>query len=135
MKLYVKNTLAGLIPLYPSDLDEKKKLTLNKEYEIEIKAPRNYEFHKKFMALVNLGHQNTQLEMGFDTYRKYVTQKAGYYNTYNTPKGVFIEAQSISFASMNEIQFQEVYSRVIDVIIKDIGVTSDEIQQELINFF
>jgi len=135
MKLFVKNTLSGLVPLYPADLEEKKRLKLGTEYEVEIKHPRNIGFHKKFFALVNIGHQNTSLEMPFETYRRYVIMKAGYFKVYNTGKGSYYEAESISFANMDQIQFEEVYSRVLDIIIKDLGVSKDEIEETLINFF
>lgn len=135
MKLFVKNTLSGLVPLYPADLEEKKRLKLGAEYKVEIKHPRNIGFHKKFFALVNIGHQNTSLEMPFETYRRYVIMKAGYFKVYNTGKGSYYEAESISFAKMDQIQFEEVYSRVLDIIIKDLGVSKDEIEETLINFF
>jgi len=135
MELYVKNTLHGLMPLYPADFEEKKKLKLGKEYKCTIVNPRNYQFHKKFMALINIGHQNTEFDMPFDTYRRYITTKAGYFKSYTTKKGTYFEAESISFSNMTQDKFEELYSRVIDVIIKDIGVTNEEIENELINFF
>ena len=134
MKLYVKNTLSGLVPLYPNDLEEKKRLKLNETYQVEIKRPRNVQFHRLFFALVNLGHENTQLEMPFEAYRKYVTMKAGFFHVYHTPKGEFYDAQSIAFSAMDDDQFSEVYSRVLDVIIEDIGAGKEEIENELINF-
>lgn len=134
MKLLLTNTLHGLVPLYGSDFDEKRKLRLGEIYEADIKHPRNYEFLKKFMALINVGVQNSSLDMPFETYRKYMTIKAGYYNAYQTPKGLFYEAHSISFASMTEGEFQELYSRVLDKIIEDIGCTSEEIEKALIGF-
>jgi len=135
MKLYVKNTLQGLTPLYPADYDEKKKLKIGKEYEVEIRHPRNYMFHKKYFALLNIGWQNTEVNMPFDTYRRWVTMRAGYYDIYETPKGKLYEAQSISFGNMDQIKFEELYSRVLDVIIDDIGVSGDDIESEILNFF
>lgn len=134
MKLLLQNTLHGLIPLYPSDYQEKRKLKLGETYEADIKRPRNYEFLKKFMALINIGVENSQLDMPFDTYRKYMTIKAGFFNAYQTPKGLYYEAMSLSFASMDDDQFADVYSKVLDKIIADIGCTSQEIEQQLINF-
>jgi len=135
MEIFVKNTLTGLIPLYPSDMDEKRKLKIGHEYKCKITNPRNIEFHKKFFALINLGHQNTSLEMPLDVYRKYITTKAGYFKAYTTPKGTFFDAESISFGNMSQDKFEEVYSRCIDVIIKDIGSTTEEVESQLINFF
>ena len=134
MKLYVKNTLSGLVPMFPADLEQKQKLKLNEEYEVSVKRPRNIKFHRLFFALLNIGHQNTSLELPFEAYRKYVVMKAGFYNVYNTGKGQFFEAQSISFGAMDEDQFKEVYSRVLDVIIEDISAGKEEIERELINF-
>jgi hypothetical protein len=134
MEIYVKNTLQGLVPLYPADLEEKKHLKLNEEYKVEVTRPRNYQFHKKFMALVNIGWENTSLEMPFDTYRRYLIMKAGYFKMYSTNKGTYYEAESISFANMDQIRFEEVYSRVLDVIISELKVTKQEIEEVLINF-
>ena len=136
MKLLCKNTEHGLIPLYPSDFEEKKKLKLNEVYSFEIKKERNYEFLKKFMALCKVGMLNSKyVEMPLNTYRKYATIKAGYYEIYQTPKGNFVEAKSISFAKMTEEEFQEVYNRVLDFIIIDTEATKEDIEKNLLNFF
>ncbi len=134
MKLLLRNTISGLQPLYPSDFDEKRKLKLGNDYEAEIKNPRNVGFHRKFFALLNIGLENSKLDMPLDTYRKYILMKAGYFKTYQTPKGIFYDAESISFASMEQDVFEEVYSRVVDVILKDIGSTKEEIEKQLMNF-
>ena len=134
MKIFCRNTITGLVPLYPHDFDEKRKLKLGQDYECDVRNPRNVGFHRKFFALLNVGHENTQLNMPFDTYRKYMIIKAGYFDAYETPKGLFYDARSISFASMEEDEFEELYSRVLDKIIGDIGLTSQEIENQLINF-
>lgn len=134
MELYARNTISGLVPLYPADFDEKRKLKLGEDYKVTITNPRNIGFHRKFFALVNIGHQNTDLDMPMETYRKYVISKAGYFKAYTTPNGVFYEADSISFGSMEQDVFEELYSRVIDVIIKDTGATVEDVENSLIDF-
>ena len=134
MKFFARNTIAGLVPLYPSDYDSKRKLKLGQDYEVEVKNPRNVGFHRKFMALINVGCENSKMDLPFDTYRRYITMKAGYFTMYKTGKGVFYEAQSISFSSINQDQFEEVYSRVLDKIIEDIGATKEDIETMLISF-
>ena len=134
MKILCRNTLQGLVPLYPSDYDEKRKLKLGQDYVCEITNPRNIGFHKKFFALINIGHENTKLKMPLDTYRKYITVKAGFFTAYETAKVIYYDPDSISFASMSQDKFEEVYSRVLDKIIEDIGVTEEEISKQLINF-
>ena len=134
MKLYAKNTKIGLIPLYSEDLIEKKRLKLNEVYAVEVTFERNYMFHKKFFKMVQVGHNNTKLDMPFEAYRDYVTIKAGFANIYKTPKGIFVQAQSISFASMNQEKFEEVYQRVLDVVIRDIGINKEVIENQLMSF-
>lgn len=135
MKIFVQNVVGHLIPLYPSDMEEKKRLKLGKVYSCEIKFERNYEFHKKFFALTKLGCENSQhVEMPLDTYRKYAVIKAGYAMTYKTPKGIFVDAESISFASMTQEKFEKVYSDVLYFIIKDTGANREFIEDNLLNF-
>ncbi len=134
MKLYVKNTLTGLVPMYGSDYDEKKRLKLGEEYEVSIRRPRNIKFHKLFFALLNLGHQNTQMELPFETYRRWAVMKAGFVKVYNTPKGQLFEPESIAFANMDEDRFRQVYDRVLDVIVDDIGTDREDIMLALNGF-
>ena len=134
MKLLLLNTINGLVPIYGSDFDEKRKLRLGVEYECEIKNPRNYRFLKKFFALLNVGYENSQLDMPFDSYRKYVTMKAGFFKAYTTPRGTFYDAESIAFSAMSQDQFEDVYSRVLDVIIKDLGCTGEDIEEQIMSF-
>lgn len=134
--MLLTNTETGLKPKFDSDANEKKKLKLGEDYWAEIRKARNYKFHKKFMALIKLGQQNSKhVEMPFDTYRKYALIKSGYHKIYDTPKGKYVEAESIAFENMDEEKFQEVYSRVVDFVIQDTQATKEDIEQNLINFF
>lgn len=135
MKIILRNTISGLVPIYPSDQDSKKKLVLGQDYEADIKTPRNYEFHKKLFALFNIGCQNSKMELPFEVYRKIMTVRAGYFTAYQTDKGIYYEPDSLSFTAKDEAQIEEVYSRILDVIIKDIGSTSEDIERALIEFF
>lgn len=134
MKILCRNTISGLVPLYPSDYDQKRKLKLGQDYELEIKNPRNVGFHRKFFALLNIGHENSSLDMPFETYRKYMLVKAGYFTPYQTPKGIYYDPHSISFTNMSQDEFEEVYSRVLDKVIEEIGVTKEDVEKQLINF-
>lgn len=136
MKIYVRNTLSGLVPLYGSDYDEKRKLKIGQDYEVQIRLVRNPYFHRKFFALLNIGHQNSPnySHLPFDTFRRVAVMKAGYFISYDTPKGVIFEAESISFDNMDDDRFGEVYSNVVNWIIKDCGITAETIEDEIRNF-
>jgi hypothetical protein len=134
VKITVRNTINGLVPLYSSDLDEKRKLKIGETYQVEVKRPRNYQFHKKFFALLNIGWENTDVEMPFDTYRRWVTMRAGFYKVYHTPKGELYEPESIAFSNMDEDTFSEVYERVLSIILKDTGADKPDVEAMLIDF-
>ena len=136
MKIFLIRTLTGFAPAYSSDYENMRKLKLNEAVEAEIKRPRNIRFHKKFFALLNIGWENTpKIDMPFEVYRKWVTMRAGFVKIYHTPKGTLYEPESISFTSMNEDAFQDVYNRVLDVILKDTGAEKPQIEEMLITFF
>jgi hypothetical protein len=137
MKIFLKNTLTGLIPLYDSDLEEKKKLKLNEVYRADIVRPRNIGFHKKYFALLNMTFQNQELFDCPENMRKEIIKHAGYYKEYRTIKGeIEYRSKSISFAKMSQDDFEKLYSSSLTVILKYIltGSKREEIEQEIINF-
>ena len=135
MDLYlVKTTEGSFIPAYNSDRDTANKIKPGRVVECKITKKRNYLFLKKFMALIRLGHHNTDLDMPFTPYRHYITMKAGFYDTYDTGKGTMFEAKSIAFGKMTEDEFEEVYSRVLDVILESVDSTSRDVEAELLEF-
>lgn len=137
-------------------------------FNCEIRQARNYQFHKRFFALLNLGfeyytptagaisepeknllrgyvdylitmtgHQNilnetlddyldrtgnkradgVALVKSFEAFRKWAIMTAGFYDEFILPDGTKRrEARSISFASMKEPEFQELYKAVLNVL-------------------
>jgi hypothetical protein len=136
MKFIVRKTLTGLVPVYSSDAEKLKdcKLKLNEDYECEIKKPRNYQFHKKYFSLVNLCFENQDKFEDIDDLRYYLTMKAGYVKRIDTGTGEMILPKSISFSSMDEIEFDKLYQKTIDVICKFIGIEKQDLLNEVLNY-
>lgn len=134
MKIYMLKTAQGLKPAYETDYSKYQKLKIGEVYKCEIKQERNYKFHKKFFALILLAFENQEKFINIDHYRKYLTCKAGFYTAIETNTGTFVIADSISFASMDKDEFEKLYSKMLDVVIEEIGVTSEQIEREIINF-
>ena len=145
MKLLLQNTAVGLVPLYDSDFDEKRKLKVGQVYQADIKVVRNILFHRKMWAMLNtawaLLPERTQ--NGFRSLegsRAYLLVSAGYYDPYYSPRlREFVEIpKSMSFASMDEAEFSECYDRIKDVIwgilSKRRGITPEIFEQYLANF-
>ena len=84
-------------------------------------------FHRKLFALLNLGFEywvpadtewkGIQAEKNFDRFRKDVLILAGFREVVVNIKGESrVEARSISFASMDDVEFGRVYSAVFNVL-------------------
>ena len=103
----------------------------------------------KYFALLNFAFENWEPtclvkearnavrlspEKNFDQFREDIIILAGFYNTFwrvdGTPR---IKAKSISFGSMDEIEFEKLYTATIDAIVKHVltGYTGDSLRQVL----
>ena len=137
MKFFVKKTLSGLIPVFNSDYKALKesKLRIGEVYEVEIKKKRNYEFHKKYFALINIAFENQEHFELFDDLRDYITVKSGYHRKVVMPNGyVDIKPKSISFSSMDEIEFDDLYQKTITSVCNFIGTEKEDLLNEILNF-
>ena len=142
MKIFLQNTATGLVPLYDEDYEEKRKLKIGQVYQAEIKQPRNYQFHKLYFALINcaweyLRESDVEKFKNVDNFRKAVQIEAGYFELlYVIELEVYVkQAVSISFGKMDEIEFNQLYERVKDVIFKMLRyVPIDEFERNLSNF-
>lgn len=143
MKLMVVNTPRGLVPMDDDDHDQKRKLKLGQTYSVEVKIPRNVDFHRKYFALISYAWEflNEREEAKFktkDNFRKYIELSAGHFDVFYHPRlQEFVEIpKSISFGSMDNAEFSELYERVKDVIFSLIGdrVSEEEFERLLIDY-
>lgn len=98
----------------------------------DFKRVRNYKFHKKYFALIGyafdqwepsgeLSYKGQPVRKTLSRFRKDVAILAGYFDTTVDLKGnVRLEAKSISFAAMDAIEFERLYSATVDVILSRI---------------
>lgn len=144
MKILVRNTIEGLVPLFDEDYDNKKKLKLGQDYKVQITKARNIDFHRKYFALINTGWEYLNEEQAAffhnskEGFRKSVQIAAGYFEkVYSINRGEWIEESiSISFDSMDEFEFRELYQKVRDIIFTliECNVTEEEFIMHLADF-
>lgn len=144
MKLHLLNTSQGLKPCYDDDFEEKKKLKIGEVYSVDIKLARNYEFLQKYHKLISIAweYQNEKVQAHFkdskDKFRESVQIAAGYTETfYSIDKKEWLEkAKSISFESMKEEDFIDLYESVKDILFKIFlkDISEEEFMNNLINF-
>lgn len=134
MEILAKCTLSGLVPLYGSDFEEKKKLKLGETYKVKVTKPRNSKFHRKFFALLNMAFQNQDHYDNFEKFRFVMTMKAGLFEVIETDKGQVFMPKSISFASMDDVEFEKLYKSMVNEVINLLKIDEDTINNEIINF-
>jgi hypothetical protein len=110
----------------------------------QISEMRNGAFFKKWWTLAKLAfdlssermqpreHKGKQVLPSFESFRKDLIILAGYFNvTYKYDGTMRLEAQSISWASMNEDKFTALYSATIDAVLQKIlpGMDGEELDR------
>ena len=123
-----------LSPCTTLTTDQIAKLKRDTEYRFKVVRERNYEFHKKVLALFNLGFENQEKYKSFEHYRKVTTMKAGYYEAVETDKGTIYLPDSLSFASMNQDTFEALFERLLDAVADQLQSKPFEIRNQLDDF-
>jgi len=124
-------TLDGCVPC---DQEEWGKIPIGALFGIEYTKRRNYENHKRFMAFIKTTFDMQEFYEDREIYRKWLTMKAGYFDTVATPKGeTLFLPQSISFEKMDEVEFKELFSKCINVFLREVGggCTEEELMRVL----
>jgi len=121
---------------YDSDYELIKKLKPNTEYQCEIKRPRNYKFHKKYFALITMLFENQERYNNINDLRHDLIVEAGYYRRYLDMQGQSVKvALSISFASMNQEDFDDLYSKTLDAIVQHFNFDKEDIINNVEQYF
>jgi hypothetical protein len=138
MKILVVKTLNNLLkPAYDSDLEAFAKIPKGEVVQIEYVKKRNIRFHRKFFALMKLAFDNQNVYQSADEMRYDITITAGFTDeiTNKITGEVTLRAKSISFDSMDETEFSDLYAKTKDVICNWIGITSEDLEEEIEQYF
>ena len=144
MDISCRVTAYGLVPLYDSDLDMKKRLKTGSTVRCRVTQPRNYEFHKKFFALVRLTYDNLPLQLAerwnirsVDDMVRRFKRDLGYFSSRMNDRGEReIEYRSISFAAMDEEEFGRFYNDCVNLVLYTYirGLDREDLEEEIENF-
>jgi len=118
----------ALIPVDPQAVEFISKLKLGQGVTAAIKRHRNPAFHRKFFALLNLAFDAWEpavatfkgqvVGKNFDQFRNDILCIAGHYEMAVNLRGeTRVTAKSISFANMDQIEFEDVYNSVANAIL------------------
>lgn len=124
MEIYCMVTDAGLVPMYDSDLEEKGRLRCGERVLCRISRPRNYGFHKKFFALVRLTYRNLPEHLhamlrirSEEDMLLSMKLELGYADTVWYGGRQVAVPKSISFAAMDQREFERFFARAVDLVL------------------
>jgi len=111
-----------------------KKVAVGSGILVDFKPKRNYLFHKKAFALLNLVFQNQDRYDNLDDLLVEFKLKSGHYQEHISTKGnLMYIPKSISFAEMDQNEFEDLYQKFLDIAFKHFNFTV-ELENELIRF-
>jgi hypothetical protein len=138
MEALFTRSMGGLVPADDATMGWLKRVKLGKTVAAEIRQPRNQIFHKKMFALFRLAfdhwsetaprhkYKGEDVRPDFDRFRRDITILAGKYHTTVNLKGeIRLEADSISYGSMDSETFEQLYSSVINVLLARVFTAKD----------
>jgi hypothetical protein len=97
------------------------------EYLIDIKKPRNYRFHKKVFALFNVMFNNQDRFEVKEVMIDYIKIKAGIIEDLGIIDGkLCYKVKSISYAAMDEFEFNDFYVHIKRIAWKEFMPNSTE---------
>ncbi len=136
-EIYLVKSLDGkFTPAQDSDYEMAKNIKVGETYKFKFSKPRNYRFLKKFFALINLVYHNQDHYTSIDALRYDLTIESGFFvDRPNKFTGEMIrEAKSISFASMDEVEFSDLYNKFLDTIVRVFGWDGEAIEENISEF-
>lgn len=135
MEFYVKKVFGKFEAADDPSYEIMKKYKQGEVYRAKIWKPRDIIKHRKFFILINnVVFPNQDKYDSEDSLRREITLRCGYYSEHVTLKGktIFI-ADSIAFNKMDDIEFEQLYSKAIDIILQYFlkGSTQEELEEEV----
>ena len=149
--LHLRKLYSSLVPADSESVEEMEKIKMNSIVKCEITKPRNIKFLRKYFSLINLAYDHfeppgqkeyrgQQVQKNRDVFRHEITILSGFYDAVYKIDGTFkLVAKSISFGSMTEDEFSDLYSKTISVILERVltNYTEDDLNKvvdEILSF-
>ena len=98
-----------------------------------ITRPRNVVFHRKFFALLGVLYPHQKFYPTLTKFRKAVQIALGYCEETKLPSGkIMVEADSIAFHKMDEVEFEQLMKRFFELAETRIlpGISRKDVERE-----
>lgn len=141
--LLIKRPDGSFIPADQEQAELAAKLPVGKLIRSDMRRVRNPRFLRKFFALLQVGYEAWEpsltefrghpVQSTFQQFRDSVTILAGFYDVSTSLNGrVRVTPKSISFGSMPEEEFDQLYNAAIDVLLKNVLVRYSRAQLDAV---
>lgn len=136
MKSVFRKNLSSLVPADEQALDMLAKIKHGDMVFVEVKRGRNVAHHRLFFAMLNLVFVNQWHYRSVDELLAAFKLAIGHVDVVRTRRGDIYIPRSISFASMDQSEFDMFYQRAIDFMINDVipGLDRADLERELMEF-
>jgi len=140
-----------LVPIDPQAAEFIAKMKIGAAVRATVKQQRNPRFHRKYFALLNLAFDHWEpieatykgqvVGKNFDQFRNDIVCLAGFGEVAINLRGeTRVTAKSISFGSMAQDEFDDLYNATVNVILKHVLTNYsrddlDEVIDRLAGFF
>lgn len=137
MKANLVRTLAGWSPADDEAIRISRRWNVGETTTVDLKKSRNYKSLKRYWKLCEVVFNNSQQFKSKEQVHQFLKIKAGH-STQIIAKStgeVFYLADSIDYDTIDdEVEFQEIWRRVVDVVCEDIlpGISRDELEYEVL---
>jgi len=147
--LLVKTPNGALVPVDEAARTLVERIKVGQGVCATVRRARNVKFHRKMFSLFKLAfdtwepvtpmeYKGLPVAKDFDRFRKDMTILAGFYKpVYNVRGELRLEAESLSFAAMDEERFEQVFRAVLTVIwdrvLKAVGYASEDEVERVVN--
>lgn len=130
-KAYLYRSGFAFFPASNSDTEIMYQFAEGEIFSCEVRKTRNYGNHRRFFALLKLAFENQDMFDNMGWFREWILIKSGNFESCKTPEGFIYRAKSISFSSLDEIEFRELYRSVSQTIIDTCKITEKQIEDHL----
>lgn len=132
--VFMRRKLGSLRAIDPMSAEVLERIPQDEDVKVEITRPRNIKHHRKFFALLNAIYPHQHLYPTRDSFRAAMTVALGFGETVKLPDGrAIIIPHSISFAKMDQAEFEAFYERAVLLIVSRIlpGVNRADLNREV----
>lgn len=117
-EFFVIRKLDMLIPANEQSLEVLRKMKVGEWYQVNTKMPRNVKHLRKYFALLGAVHPHQTMWPTFNKFRAKFEEALGHGEYHVNGRGEkYFEAESISFAAMEQDEFDEFYEKAVELIL------------------